>query len=72
MIGGGGSRDRILISDWSSAIIALDPMLSRAQDLLSAPGPAYTGYQGPVMNNVMTLTILENIEFGTLVHKYLH
>ena len=47
-------------------------MLSRAQDLLSAPGPAYTGYQGPVMNNVMTLTILEYIEFGTLVHKYLH
>ena len=44
----------MLISDWCSAIIALDPMLSRAQDLLSAPGPAYTGYQGPIMNNVTT------------------
>ena len=51
----------MLISDWCSAIIALDPMLSRAQDLLSAPGPAYTGYQGRVMNNVTTVISLDSI-----------
>ena len=63
----------MLISDWCSAIIALDPMLSRAQDLLSAPGPAYTGYQGPVMNNNVTTVIsLDSIEIGTLVSKDLH
>ena len=62
----------MLISDWCSAIIALDPMLSRAQDLLSAPGPAYTGYQGPIMNNVTTVISLDSIEIGTLVSKDLH
>ena len=62
----------VLISDWCSAIIALDPMLSRAQDLLSAPGPAYTGYQGPVMNNVTPVISLDSIEIGTLVSKDLH
>ena len=63
----------MLISDWCSAIIALDPMLSRAQDLLSAPGPAYTGYQGRVMNNNVTTVIsLDSIEIGTLVSKDLH
>ena len=62
----------MLISDWCSAIIALDPMLSRAQDLLSAPGPAYTGYQGPVMNNVTIVISLDSIEIGTLVSKDLH
>ena len=62
----------MLISDWCSAIIALDPMLSRAQDLLSAPGPAYTGYQGRVMNNVTIVIGLDSIEIGTLVSKDLH
>ena len=62
----------LLISDWCSAIIALDPMLSRAQDLLSAPGPAYTGYQGPVMNNVTTVISLDSIKIVTLISKDLH
>ena len=62
----------MLISDWCSAIIALDPMLSRAQDLLSAPGPAYSGYQGPVMNNVTIVISLDSIEIGTLISKDLH
>ena len=67
-----GHVTAMLISDWCSAIIALDPMLSRAQDLLSAPGPAYTGYQGPVMNNVTTVISLDSIEIGTLLSKDLH
>ena len=62
----------VLISDWCSAIIALDPMLSRAQDLLSAPGPAYTGYQERVMNNVTIVIILDLIEIGTLISKDLY